>query len=150
MSKAQKYPSLYIPGFNNVGTISIPSFWAKNEPGVTVTKQNVSIGRSEVVSLDSLQRIADFICAKNGYWAEIGIKEYTDAMLVFGAISSGTCYTLMNDLGVSYQPAKACSTPKYCTVDISDPELAAANLIRIVDASPPCWCEDGAYQHLIA
>lgn len=103
-----------------------------------------------MISLDSLQRIADFISAKNGYWAEIGMKEHTDAMLVFGATSGGKCYTLMDDLGVSYEPAKACSTPKYCTIDISDPELVASNLIRIIDANPPCWCEDGAYQYLIA
>lgn len=97
-----------------------------------------------------LAAIAQAINNHDGYWAELGDDHY---LIRFGKTGVGgeDCnHVLMYDLGITWEPTRAYPTPRYCTIKIDDPEKAARNMIKIIEAELPMACpDDDAYQHLV-
>lgn len=101
----------------------------------------------------ALQQIKEIIERNENYWAELGDEEY---LLRFGKYKDdgvgsvpNDFLVLMGDLGVTWEPHRAYPTPRYCRINIEDPQKAASDLITLLNTELPLQCSEDHFQHLV-
>jgi hypothetical protein len=90
---------------------------------------------------DPLQQITDLLNTHEQYWAKRlhshhNPPQRNDYLILFARRDADIIYNLvlMGDYGITWKPFKIQDTPTYCSIDITDPNTAAQQLMIIADA----------------